>query len=811
MEALERRALLSLVVQVDYTFDSSNFFDTPEKRSALQAAVDAAVARFGDVLQAIVPTSGNSWKAIIDDPASGGRREVDNLTVPADTLIVYAGGREMSALGIGGPGGFSSSGSPAWNNRVAARGQSDGRGSDARDFGPWGGSISFDANPSGGWYFGLDGDAIAGRSDFFSVALHEMTHLLGFGTSDSWQARVSGALFTGPAAAAEYDGDGAVPLSADRAHWASGTSDGGIEAAMDPDLTTGARKELTPLDLAAMDDIGWEIPLNATLATPSSTPTAGQTSVTFAVTYTHYTNVDTATIGAGDVTVSGPNGSSAPATLVNAGGGGRSVTATYSVAAPGGSFDGADSGSYSVALAGEAVGDGFGNFAPAGLLGSFAAQIAGPPAASLVASDVTAFGDATHEVAVTYSDPQGVDASSIDTADLTVTRAGDGLTLDISAVTLDGAGTTSPRTAAYTLAAPGGAWDPGDNGVYTVMLNPHQVRDTQGIFADAGTLGTFAVAVGVDGFSAGDAASFIDASGDLVTVSLKGPGTGQLLSDGGDSADANEIVLNGTAPASALTITAGGAGTRIGNLTVNGPLRSLTARSTDLDGTLSVTGTLAKLMLRNASGSVAIGAGGATSVTLARARDLSLTSGSPVKSIRADEWLDTDATPDTIVTPVLSSLTLKGALEADVTADSIGKISAGGAMRGADVRAAGAIGTVIVGSAADSFVFAGVRPGVFTLPNSLDDFANPAASIKAFTLKTKNAPFSNTRIAAPTVDKAALGTAATGTAAGNLFGLAADRVGSVTGATSVMGLYKLSKRDEPGSGLGVIDFAVLVL
>src|SRR5688572_29907036 len=108
-ESLERRALFALTVQFDFTYDDANFFDTPEKKAILQAAADAAVARYADTLAAIVPGGGNTWKAVIDHPATGGNVEIPNLTVPQNTLIVFAGARSMSSLGIGGPGGFTSS------------------------------------------------------------------------------------------------------------------------------------------------------------------------------------------------------------------------------------------------------------------------------------------------------------------------------------------------------------------------------------------------------------------------------------------------------------------------------------------------------------------------------------------------------------------------------------------------------------------------------------------------------------------------------------------------------------------------------
>ena len=51
---------------------------------------------------------------------------------------------------------------------------------------------------------------------------------------------------------------GPVPLSG-TSHWAEGTRSGGVEAAMDPTLTVGKRKNFTPLDFAGLDDIGWDV------------------------------------------------------------------------------------------------------------------------------------------------------------------------------------------------------------------------------------------------------------------------------------------------------------------------------------------------------------------------------------------------------------------------------------------------------------------------------------------------------------------------------------------------------------------------
>ena len=107
------------------------------------------------------------------------------------------------ALGIGGPGGYSISGSQAFIDNVVARGQSGALAAIPTDFGPWGGSISFD-NSSTSWYFDSDVNTVESFTgfDFFSVAVHELGHLLGAGTSDSGTRYLSGSTFVGPNAAA---------------------------------------------------------------------------------------------------------------------------------------------------------------------------------------------------------------------------------------------------------------------------------------------------------------------------------------------------------------------------------------------------------------------------------------------------------------------------------------------------------------------------------------------------------------------------------------------------------------------------------
>ncbi len=247
----------------DYSLDTNGFFNDPARRAALELA-GQSFSFITDSLLAIVPgPSGqgydNTWEARITHPGTGeSDYRIRDLVVPADTLIIFAGGRNLSGstLGSGGAGGFSSSGTSTWLSTVRERGQ----GSRTTDFGPWGGQVTFDTNSS--WNFSLGSPPESGVNDFLSVAIHELTHLFGFsGGTQSFSAHVSGSTFRGPQAVEVYGGN--VPYSS--SHWGNGVQSviagTGIEqeAAMDPTLTVGARKLLTDLDYAALQDVGWEI------------------------------------------------------------------------------------------------------------------------------------------------------------------------------------------------------------------------------------------------------------------------------------------------------------------------------------------------------------------------------------------------------------------------------------------------------------------------------------------------------------------------------------------------------------------------
>ncbi len=256
-----------LRVRIDYSFDRG-FFNTQARKDLLQLAADTLVSRFNDDLLAIVPSGTNTWSAVFTNPNDGSTASRENMVVAANEIVVFAGARDLAGntRGFGGPGGFSSFGTPQWNDLVRGRGEPGAITSPQTDFGPWGGSITFDNGADSNWYFGTDPNGIQNNQvDFLTVATHELAHVLGFGFTpnssvSSWENLTSTGSFSGPKAIAAYGAGGNVPLQVgETGHWQEGITSDGRETLMDPTILSGRRTYLSPLDFAALDDLGWDV------------------------------------------------------------------------------------------------------------------------------------------------------------------------------------------------------------------------------------------------------------------------------------------------------------------------------------------------------------------------------------------------------------------------------------------------------------------------------------------------------------------------------------------------------------------------
>lgn len=254
-------ALANIDIQFDYTYDTGNFFSgNAGSISALESAASVFETRFSDSLSAISSSGSNRFNPVVFNPSdpSGLDITLNSQSFAADVIRIYVGGASLSSstLGLGGPGGFGCSGFGSFCTDSDRRGQGATSGANPVDFAPWGGAISFNSTNTN-WHFGTTTSGLdAGEFDFYSVAVHELAHVLGFGTAQSFNALVSGPNFVGATA-------GTVALDVDQSHWLPGTLStfNGLpqEAAMDPTITAGVRKNFTDLDFAAMQDIGWQV------------------------------------------------------------------------------------------------------------------------------------------------------------------------------------------------------------------------------------------------------------------------------------------------------------------------------------------------------------------------------------------------------------------------------------------------------------------------------------------------------------------------------------------------------------------------
>ncbi len=295
----------ALTIELRYDYDTQGFFNKAGSKEALRAVADFYEEILTDSLAAIVPSGLNTWTPNFTHPGTGANQTVPGLVVPANTIILYVGGRDLggSTRGFAGPGGYGAEGFTPWFNTLEGRGQA-GAITTPRtartDFAPWGGSASFDLDST--WNFSTTGRTSgSSATDFVSIALHELGHVLGIGTSDSWDAKIDGNnRFTGAASVQAFGGT--VPLQpVTSAHWQDdaacsfpngftvGNPNGvlnktygsfgrahGLQqiAAMDPSSCTIPSNTflqvLTDIDIAALIDIGWEIKLPLTMASSFS-------------------------------------------------------------------------------------------------------------------------------------------------------------------------------------------------------------------------------------------------------------------------------------------------------------------------------------------------------------------------------------------------------------------------------------------------------------------------------------------------------------------------------------------------------------
>ena len=260
----------SLKFRFDYSLDTSGFFNDAARRTLLQTIADNLSSKFSDSLSAIQPQTGDSWVAKFKHPVTGLDTSRTNLSIAANELLVFVGARDLAGFegGLADRGGFSAQSTrPAFVAAVQTRGQSGATASPASDVGPWGGSIAFDSGQN--WYFGTNASNLQNNQlDFASVASHELMHVMGFGTTASWDNKIINSRFVAPNTTAVYGNS--IPL-ADADHFANNLQIDGRKPTMTQIINAGERLLPTRLDLAGLQDIGWQLIPQTVRATASHT------------------------------------------------------------------------------------------------------------------------------------------------------------------------------------------------------------------------------------------------------------------------------------------------------------------------------------------------------------------------------------------------------------------------------------------------------------------------------------------------------------------------------------------------------------
>ena len=315
------------VLVLDYTHDV--FFTGTSGNATAKAALEQAAADINAIIQpgSLAPLDGTfsvdtgnngldlDFTGFYTNPTSGSQTQIGGFSSSADEVRVFVGTQNLAGSTLG-QGGFGAAVASIDNFRITTTtglqqladdlsaeaslradrggpiGGSAGGGftvsgssySYDHDYGIFLGNIWFDtdtdnngvtdsaATLEANWHFDHTTAVAAGKDDFYSVALHELLHVLGIGGSTTWDSQINGSDWVGTKVNEVASGINAV--ASDGSHLApnllSPTIHGGSlqEVVMDPNLLEGTRKVLTVFDAAVLEDLGYaiQIPEPATAA-----------------------------------------------------------------------------------------------------------------------------------------------------------------------------------------------------------------------------------------------------------------------------------------------------------------------------------------------------------------------------------------------------------------------------------------------------------------------------------------------------------------------------------------------------------------
>jgi len=464
--------------------------------------------------------------------------------------------------------------------------------------------------------------------------------------------------------------------------------------------------------------------------------TGGGTTYTFTVTYWDNVAADVSGLDGNDIRVTGPNGYSQLATFmgVDINSDGTPRVATYRINAPGGSWDFADNGTYSVAMEPNQVSDTSGNSIPAGTLTTFSVALPPPQVGYWHSGNAKVWAyDTSGPVDI---DPAGVHVrfgtnAAVSSITLTGTTPMEGLGIAVDGASSVGSIKDSRQGTKGALAfiavsssvksiqIQGSISGYNINGATFGALTLPPDIDRDGSEADNTAILTRAVpSIKVAGAVAGDVVILGDVSGTSLKSFSAGGLQGGLLTDG----SAGKVSL---------------AGTLGGDLRIGGSLSGLQIKGGNLAGSVLVQGAAGKLSVAGMKNKqTGLTTGGDMTTGAHIYAGISLSGLSLSGSMIGGSANEADLVQ--ICAPVISSLSVGGNIThsrilagTDLGADW----AIGGTGDDADSFAAGTIGKCKVGGdVSDSTIGAGLLPhnGMFDLQWLHDNTAFlPGSSLKS--------------------------------------------------------------------------------
>jgi subtilisin family serine protease len=248
-------------------------------------------------------------------------------------------------------------------------------------------------------------------------------------------------------------------------------------------------------------------------------------------------------------------------------------------------------------------------------------------------------------------------------------------------------------------------FDASSTGTKTFTLNLSSPSSNAEIDGGQATGTITSLPVTTINFGGKQKATYTDSSGHKVEFELTGPGSGTVSVVG--NGVAVQVVVSGSTDKSTLTVLSDASTTTtLSSLEISGSLKSLNAPHVELNGDLTVTGTIGLLVLAGATGKDTLSIEG-TSATgtleLGNVSDLSVMTAEPLAELEASAWANENDT-DMISAPLIKLLKTTGnfgaSLNVGTSGTALDTVRIGGQITGGDWTVNGSTGSIIAGSTA---------------------------------------------------------------------------------------------------------------